>query len=172
MADPAPRPPEKSGAGIAAAIAVAVLIAAPVTAGFEGLRTKPYYDPAHIQTVCYGETERAMRTYSAGACLALLQGRQGADYAPAIARCVPGFADQRRRYAFAASIDAAYNAGIAAFCRSRMARAFNAGQWRSGCDLFRGWYATARINGRATPLKGLQRRREAERALCLQDAGL
>lgn len=166
---PAPRP-DATGAGkIGAAIGAAVLISASVTAGFEGLRTKPYYDPAHIQTVCYGETERAMRTYSPAACLAMLKDRQAADYAPAIARCVSGFADPRHRYAFAASIDAAYNAGIAAFCRSRMARAFNGGDWTGGCDLFRGWHATARINGKPTPLKGLQRRREAERALCLKD---
>jgi len=88
-----------------------------------------------------------MRSYSPAECLALLKDRQAANYAPAIAKCVPAFADQRHRYAFAASIDASYNAGISAFCRSRMARTFNAGSWQHGCDLFLGWYATARING-------------------------
>jgi lysozyme len=155
--------------GITAAIAAAVAVSATVTAGYEGLRTKPYYDPAHVLTVCYGETERQMRTYSSTECFALLKDRQTADYAPSIAKCVPAFADPRHRYAFAASIDASYNAGISAFCRSRMARAFNGGNWIGGCKLFSGWYATARINGKPTPLKGLQRRREAERALCLRD---
>lgn len=162
---------QKVGGSLGVVIAAAVAIAAPFTAPREGLATKPYYDPAHIQTVCYGETERTMRTYTQGECLALLEDRQASDYAPAIARCVPGFADERHRYAFAASIDAAYNAGIAAFCGSRMARAFNTGNWRGGCNLFLGWYATARIHGRPTPLKGLQRRREAERALCLKGEG-
>jgi lysozyme len=164
----APVPPPPQRAGTAAAIVAACALTAGVTASFEGLRTKPYYDPAHVQTVCYGETEREMRNYTPGECLALLKDRQSADYAPAIAKCVPDFADERHRYAFAASIDAAYNAGIAAFCKSRMARAFNAGAWRQGCDLFAGWYATARINGKPTPLPGLQRRRSAERALCLK----
>lgn len=152
-----------------AAIAAACVVCAPLTAGFEGLRTKPYYDPAHVQTVCYGETERAMHQYSSDECLAMLKDRQASNYAPAIAKCVPAFSDERHRYAFAASIDAGYNAGIAALCRSRMARAFNAGQWQQGCNGFLGWYATARISGRPTPLKGLQRRREAERAVCLKD---
>jgi lysozyme len=110
-----------------------------------------------------------MRTYTATECLGLLKDRQAADYAPPLAKCVPGFADPRHRYAFAASIDAAYNAGTSAFCRSRMAVAFKAGDWIGGCKLFAGWYATARINGVSTPLRGLQRRREAEKALCLRD---
>jgi lysozyme len=168
---PAPEPAPPPKRPLAGAIAAAVLVSGGVTASFEGLRTKPYYDPAHIQTVCYGETERAMRAYTPAECLALLKDRQAADYAPAIAKCVPGFAEERHRYAFAASIDAAYNAGIAALCRSRMARAFNAGAWADGCQLFSGWYATARINGKSTPLRGLQRRREAERALCLKGEG-
>lgn len=171
-APPPPRSDQKRTpqSAVGMAIAAAVIIAAPFTAPREGLRTTPYYDPARVQTVCYGETEREMRTYAATECLALLKDRQATDYAPAIVRCVPAFADPRHRYAFAASIDAAYNAGTAAFCRSRMALAFNAGDWRLGCALFRGWYATARINGKPTPLKGLQRRREAERSLCLKGA--
>jgi lysozyme len=96
--------------------------------------------------------------------MALLKDRQAADYAPAVLKCVPGFADQRRRYAFAASIDAAYNAGTSAFCRSRMARSFNAGKWKAGCEGFRGWYVLA--GGKKLP--GLARRREAERSLCLE----
>lgn len=164
-----PQQPPADKQKAAAAIAGAVTISVALTAGYEGLRTKPYYDPAHIQTVCYGETERAMRSYSPVECLALLKDREASDYAPAIAKCVPAFADERHRYAFAASIDASYNAGIAAFCRSRMARSFNAGAWKAGCEGFSGWYATARINGRPVQLKGLQRRRLAERKLCLKD---
>ena len=161
--DKLPRTPPKAPAIIAAA----VLLAGPVTAAFEGLRTKPYHDPGDGRlTVCYGETEREMRLYTADECLVLLEARQKQDYAPAVLKCVPGFADERRRPAFAASIDAAYNAGIAAFCRSRMARSFNAGHWKQGCEGFRGWYVTA--GGKR--LRGLERRREAERTLCLKGA--
>jgi lysozyme len=160
--------PKKAPSKASLAIAAAVLLSVPVTGAFEGLRTHPYRDPGdpRLWTVCYGETEREIRTYTAQECRALLNGRQEQDYGPAVLKCVPAFADERRRYAFAASIDAAYNAGIGAFCRSRMARAFNAGQWRQGCDGFLGWRATA--NGKV--LRGLERRREAERALCLKGA--
>lgn len=151
--------------GAPAYIAAAVALSAVVTGAYEGLRTKPYRDPAGILTVCYGETERQMKTYTAGQCKSLLIDRESVNYAPAVAKCVPAFKDEKHRYAFAASIDAAYNAGIGAFCRSRMARSFNAGQWKQGCGGFPGWRATA--NGRV--LAGLERRRVAEYQLCRGD---
>lgn len=160
---PQPDPPKQSKTP--ALIAAAVLIAAPLTAAYEGLRTHPYHDPGDGRlTVCYGETERAMRTYTRDECAVLLSARLQRDYAPGVLKCVPAI--DTRRDAFAASIDAAYNSGIGGFCRSRMALAFNAGQWRHGCDGFLGWRATA--NGHV--LRGLERRREAERALCLKGA--
>jgi GH24 family phage-related lysozyme (muramidase) len=168
VASKPPQPSLTRNQKIGAAIGAAVVIAAPLTASFEGLRTKPYYDPAHILTVCYGETEREMRSYTEAECEGLLQNREAANYAPAIAKCVPGFADEKRRYAFAASIDASYNAGIRGFCNSRMARAFNAGDWKRGCDLFLGWRATAVVKGQRVTLRGLERRRVAERNLCLK----
>lgn len=105
-----------------------------------------------------------MRTYSPQECADLLHSRQLQNYAPAVQRCVPAFADDRYRNAYAASVDAAYNAGIRAFCRSRMARAFNAGQWQQGCEGFRGWYVT----GGGKQLPGLVRRRNEEAKLCLK----
>ncbi len=158
-----------TGRTAAAAIAAAVAIAAPVAMHFEGLRTKPYRDPAGIPTVCYGETERAMREYTPDECAVMLQARQARDYAPRIlARdCVPGLAAPERINAFAASIDFAYNAGTGKFCSSSMARAFNAGRWADGCRAF-GLYDKARVNGRLVVLRGLARRRAAETALCLK----
>ena len=148
-----------------AAIAAAVLLAVPMTAAFEGLRTKPYHDPGDGRlTVCFGETEREMRRYTADECRVLLSARQQADYAPAVLKCVPAIAT--RKEIFAAAIDASYNAGTAAFCRSPMARAFNAGKWAEGCAAFPRWYITAK--GKALP--GLVRRRNAEAALCRRGA--
>lgn len=147
------------------AIIAACALCVSLTATYEGLRTKPYHDPGDGRlTVCYGETEREMRSYTAQECMSLLKDRQAMVYAPAVLKCVPAFADDSKRYAFAASIDAAYNAGTAAFCRSRMAQAFNAGQWKQGCDGFSGWFVTA--SGKKLP--GLVKRREAERSLCLR----
>jgi len=151
-----PRTPPKAPA----IIATAVLISAPLTAAFEGLRTKPYHDPAGKLTICYGETERAMRPYTPDECRMLLQARQAANYAPAVLKCVPSIGSHQEP--FAASIDASYNAGVGAFCRSPMTRRFNAGDWAGGCVAFSGWRVTAK--GKVLP--GLVRRREAERALC------
>jgi lysozyme len=154
-------------AGAAAAIAAAVALAAPVAMYFEGLRTKPYRDPVGIPTVCYGETQRAMRQYTPDECAVMLQARQSRDYAPQVLQCVPELADSQRVNAFAASIDFAYNAGSAAFCRSSMARGFNAGRWGAGCQAF-GLYDKARVNGRLVVLRGLAKRRAAETTLCLK----
>jgi lysozyme len=154
-------------AGAAAAIAAGVALAAPLAMHFEGLRTKPYRDPVGIPTVCYGETERAMREYSAEECAVMLSARQARDYAPQVLQCVPGLADPRRSAIFAAAIDFSYNAGSSAFCRSSMARAFNAGRFADGCRAF-GLYDKARLGGRLIVLKGLARRRAAETQLCLK----
>jgi lysozyme len=146
------------------AIAAAVLLAAPITASFEGLRTKPYLDPANIPTVCYGETELAMRVYSADECGQMLRARLAKDYAPHILDCLPQVADRPK--VFAALLDASYNAGWAAVCKSRMVDAFRSGN--DGCALFEGWYVTTRNRktGVRVTLPGLVRRRKAEAALC------
>jgi len=151
---------------IPALIAAAVLLAVPVTSAFEGLRTHPYHDPGDGRaTVCFGETERAMRSYTADECKMLLRSREAKDYAPKVWGCVPQIIT--RREVFAASIDASYNAGLGAFCRSPMARKFNAGDWAGGCAAFQNW----RVTGGGKVLPGLVRRRAAERALCMKGAG-
>jgi hypothetical protein len=69
---------------------------------------------------------------------------------------------------FGALLDASYNAGWAAACKSRMAVSFRAGDWAQGCAGFKGWYVTARnrTTGQRIMLKGLVRRRDAEAATC------
>lgn len=156
---------KKQVVGRAAAIAAAVALAQPVTAYFEGLRTKPYRDPVGIATVCYGETAVPMREYAPDECRAMLEQRQARDFAPLVLAAVPDLA--RRPHAFAASIDFAYNVGT--FRNTSMARAFRAGQWAKGCEAFR-LYRFARRNGELVELAGLIKRREAERSLCMKDA--
>jgi lysozyme len=71
----------------------------------------------------------------------------------------------------AALLDAAYNAGPAAVCKSSMVRLMNAGDIRGGCNAFQGWYV--RSDGQVR--KGLVARRsgigdgrKSERDLCLE----
>jgi len=150
---------------ISAAILAAVASVAPFTAHFEGERNRVYADPIGIPTYCDGETKNPdpSHIYSHGECQALLRRRLARDYAPQMVACVPEFADPKRHLAFTASLDASYNAGPVAFCRSAMAKAFRAGQWQSGCHRFVGWYVTA--GGRR--FSGLVNRRLAERDFCL-----
>lgn len=157
------RPTTKAGAAVAA-IAAAVAIATPLAQRWEGYRGEAYLDPAKILTQCYGETRDIdpSRIYSKDECAIKMRERMRKDYAPLILDCVPSFIEPANRFAFGASIDASYNAGPAAFCRSPMAKAFNAGDYAKGCDAFVGWYETAR----KVWYRGLHNRRLDERATC------
>ena len=156
--------PAKTAAG-AAAIAAGVAAVVSFTTPREGEVHHVYKDGGGVATYCIGETKNPdpSRIYTHDECTALLRKRLAADYAPQVLKCVPAFIDEKRRKPFMASIDASYNAGPVGFCKSPMARYFNAGQWAKGCDAFVTWRAT--IHGK--PSKGLRNRREAERLLCL-----
>lgn len=147
----------------AAALTAALSLATPEIMRWEGKRNDPYRDLVGVMTVCHGETRAPMRHYSDAECAALLEQRLERDYARPVLACAPALAG--RTHAFAASISLAYNIGPAGFCRSQVARRFNAGDWRGGCEAMLLW---DRAGGRRLP--GLARRRAAERALCLRDA--
>jgi lysozyme len=170
MSFTAPRKPTANE--LAALCSAAALVCIPLTQSSEGVRTRPYLDPAGVLTVCYGETQGIdpARIYSTDECAAKLRRRLASDYAPAIAACLPEVATESRIKVFGALLDAAYNAGPAAVCKSRMARSIRAGDWAGACNGFFGWYATARDRrtGQRIQLKGLVTRREREAALCRQ----
>lgn len=161
MADANQAPAPGPAGAIAAVIAAAVLIVTPFTAAHEGLRTTPYRDLGGKMTVCYGETRIEMRRYTPAQCQALLSKALTSDYAPPVLKCVPQLAE--RKYPFAAMIDAAYNAGAGAVCRSRAAALFRERKWRAGCEALTNWRAT--VNG--VKVRGLVNRRRDQVALCL-----
>lgn len=144
-------------------IAAAIGFAIPVIEKWEGTRLDPYRDIVGVMTVCTGETRVEMRRYTRAECRTMLETAARSDYAAAVLRCAPML--QHRAYALAASISLAYNIGGAAFCRSSVARRFNAGNWRGGCDAFLMWN---KAGGKV--VRGLDNRRRDERALCLKDA--
>lgn len=165
----APAGPSKGA--VALAIAAACAVCVPLTARKEGLELKPYRDPAAILTWCYGETQgKPLAVYTKDECGALLRRRMARDYAPKVLNCLPALAAADRRNEFAALIDAAYNAGPVAVCRSPMVARMRAGQWTAGCAAFVGWYETARNRrtGKRIRLRGLVIRRADEKALCLK----
>jgi lysozyme len=148
------------GALGAAFVGLAIMIAAPVIEGWEGTRTDPYRDIVGVWTVCTGETRVEMRRYTPAECKTMLDKTLAADWAPAVLSAVPALQD--RPYQFAAAISLTYNIGGAAFARSTVAKRFNAGDWKGGCDAFLMWN---KAGGRV--VRGLTNRREAERKLCL-----
>lgn len=167
--DADPRPPSNK-TPIAVLIAAACAVAAPYIMKSEGLRTKPYLDPVKIQTVCYGETNIAMKVYSKDECGRLLRRRLARVYAPKVLECLPQLEDPRRRNEFAAMIDSSYNAGPGAVCKSQMAKLFRSGHWIAGCKALPGWYVTARDRrtGQRKVYAGLVKRRIEAMHLCLR----
>lgn len=148
------------------AAAVAVLV--PTVQRWEGVEHVPYRDIVGIWTVCYGDTNNVVpgRRETQEQCEARLE-RQLIAHAKPVLECVPKLT--RYPNATAAAVSLAYNIGPTAFCRSTVARRFNAGDIRGGCDALMMWNK-ARVRGKLVVVRGLTNRRNAERAICLKDA--
>lgn len=139
------------GAGIAASLIALV-------AAWEGKSNDPYQDLVGVWTVCYGETNVPMRRYTDAECKAML-----ADSLDAYANDVKRLTPRLEGNQLIAATSLSYNIGISAYARSTVRRRFNAGDLRGGCDAFLMW---TKAGGRE--VKGLSRRRKAERCVCLE----
>lgn len=132
--------------------------------GAEGLRQNAYPDPATRGapwTICYGETEgvkpgdhRTLAECKAG----LL--KEADVKASEMEACIHRPMSDGVYIAFTSL---AYNIGSRNFCRSSVARLYNAGEPIKACD------AMLRFNRAAgITFPGLTERRHKERAMCLQ----
>ncbi len=136
-----------------------VSISTPFIADWEKLETKPYLDAVKVKTVCYGETNVPMREYSPEECAAMLDKR---------VKSIGAFVDRQVSVPLTPSRKAAlvsftYNVGEGAFARSTLLKKLNRGDVKGACDELLKWtYAKGK------KLKGLERRRIAERELCLK----
>ncbi len=161
------RAPISAKGAIAGGIGAACLaMACAALKSDEGKANVDYLDIARIPTACYGHTGPdvklgARRTDAQ--CDALLAA-DARDKQTGVAGCVPGLTT--RPTIWAASTRMAFNTGVPAFCGSGTARAFNAGQWRAGCDAMLAW-DKAHVGGRIVVVPGLLARRQRERAQCL-----
>jgi lysozyme len=154
------------GGGLAAATTLALVMAVAALKADEGKRTIDYLDIAKVPTACYGHTGAGVAPgtrRSDAECDALLSTDAKAHLSGVLA-CTPGVAD--RPYQLAAATRVSFNIGVAAYCRSTVARRFNAGDWQGGCDAFLAW-DKAHIDGRILVVRGLADRRARERAMCL-----
>lgn len=157
MSKPTINKPALAGGTAAAALALAVGIIAP----WEGKSNDPYLDLVKVPTVCFGETQVEMRRYTDAECEAMLIKAADTRYMQPVMKCTPSIADNPHVLAAATSL--AYNIGTGAYCKSTVAKRFNAGQIRAGCEGFTAW----RFAG-GREVKGLLNRRIAERELCLR----
>lgn len=128
---------------------------------WEGVSYKTYEDLAGIPTVCYGHTGNDIvrgKTYLPQECKKLLEvdlikHRQG------MFQCVnvpltPNQADAFTMFTF--------NVGVNAFCKSSLLRELNKGNYTVACDGLLKWSYVGK-----TYVKGLNNRRQFERAMCL-----
>ena len=144
-------------AGAVMAMAVALV------AAFEGGRTVAYRDAVGIPTVCFGETRGVKMgdRYTMDQCKEML-GSALLEYEAAMVKCLknPAAIPDKSYVAF---LSLSYNIGSYAFCHSSVARRANAGNIRGACDAILYWN---KAGGRV--LRGLVRRRQEERKLCLE----
>jgi lysozyme len=147
---------------IAAGVAAALAIAAPLVAKWEGVRYAPYPDPATggaPWTVCYGSTRNVVpgRTYSKAECDERL--REDMLEADGIVRkCIPV---PMLPHVEAALISAVFNIGPAVVCGSTLQKMALANNGPAACAQLDRWKYAA---GRA--MRGLELRRADERLLC------
>ena len=140
--------------------------------GYEGLRTTAYRDVVGIPTVCFGETRGVKMgdRYSVEDCKAML-GTALVEFETGMRACLinPNAVPDKP---YVAMLSATYNIGVGSakpprgFCGSSMARLLNAGDIRGSCNALLAWN---KAGGKI--VAGLTRRRQEERALCLEGAG-
>lgn len=132
--------------------------------GLEGRRYVPYPDVAGVLTVCDGHTGPDIvsnKIYTDQECDALLR----ADLKPVQADVDSMVTVTLSDYQRAALYSFAYNTGTDAFSRSSLLRKLNSGDTTGACNELRRWIFAS---GRGW--KGLMKRRETERALCLAES--
>lgn len=152
-------------AGVVGAAAAALLFV--TIPEDEGTEYRAYRDIVGVWTICSGDTNdvRPGQVASKAECQERLE-RQLIRHAEPVMACTPGLRGPGRDYQRAAAVSLAYNVGVGAYCKSTVARRFNAGDYRGGCDALLMWN---KAGGR--PVRGLTLRRQRERQICLRGLG-
>ncbi|MES2421456.1 MAG: lysozyme [Pseudomonadota bacterium] len=155
-------PAEESGRKVTATVAPSGAITIKHVSGKQYL--KAYLDAVGVATACDGIATKDIRlgqTYTEAQCATMLE-RELIVHAEGVIKCIPGIYGRTNQAI--AIVSLAYNVGVSMVCKSSIARFWNAGQWRAGCDFFpRYKFAGGRV------LPGLVARRARERAICLKE---
>ena len=137
---------------------------------FEGFRVEAYRDIAGIWTIGYGTTAAAGVGITPRPGMKITQ----AEAEWYLQKAVYAFSEkikallrvEANENEFGAFVSLAYNIGVGAFSRSSALRHFNAGRKTEAANAMLAWNK-ATVDGKKQVVRGLQRRREAEKALFL-----
>lgn len=137
-----------------------LLIATPFVTHYEGMKLKAYLDPIGVVTICAGETEgvKMGQVQTLENCNTMLTSKLGMFGTGVDYMVKPEMSPQTH----AAFTSFAYNVGIGAFQKSSVLRLYNEGKPIAACN-----FLTKYVYAGGKVLKGLVKRREAERDLCL-----
>jgi lysozyme len=165
-----PAQPSHYGQIVGGSLISALLLAMALVMPWEGYRPRPYLDAVGILTVCYGHTGGIQqREYSPEECARLLRSDLGKAW-QIVERCITA---PMTDYQAAALTSFAFNVGPGGrgvkdgLCwlktgeQPRIRKFANAGQWPEACAQLQYW-----VSARGKRLRGLERRRAAEQALC------
>ena len=153
-------PKEESGRQVKATVNADQSITVEHIAGRQYLAA--YLDIVKVPTACDGITKgvKMGMQFTPARCNELLEEELIAHAEPII-QCVPALKGRTNQVIAAVSLS--YNIGAAGVCKSSIAKLWNAGQWRAGCERF---LLFNKAGGRT--VAGLSRRRERERSICVQ----
>lgn len=145
----------------AGGLSLVVILALPLTAQYEGLRTKAYLDPIGIPTICWGETEGVElgQIKSREECDNMLAARLG-YFSLQVKNLVTYPMTPSQHAAYSSFV---YNIGVNAFKKSSVLRLANEGKKAESCEFMKRY-----IYAGGKKLNGLVKRRQSERDLCLK----
>jgi lysozyme len=158
-----------TAAGSAGVIAAAVAFT-PSWEGMDAVAKRDMIGTGHPVTYCYGQTAEfgkvAVGTHFTKSECDQKLAESLPKYLAEIERCIKVPMPDKTMAAF---LDASYNAGSAAVCRSPMVKLANSGDLRGACNAFAGWYVSS--DGQVR--RGLVARRggdgrKGEKQLCLE----
>lgn len=167
----------KSGIAIAAGPVIACCVAfTPIWEGMDPVAKRDAIGTGHPITYCYGQTDEFGKVkvgtkFTKAQCDEKLA-ESLPHYLALIEPCIHvPLADKTA----ASLLDASYNAGPAAVCRSPMLAKMNAGNIKAGCDAFSNWYISSdgKVRAGLVDRRGGNPRdpRLSERQLCLEGLG-
>lgn len=164
------------GGAATAAIVGATMLITPNWEGLKLVASRDKIGTGHPMDYCYGQTDefgtvKLGQRFTKRECDAKLA-ESLPRYWSKIEPCFTVDLSKVPVKVLGAVLDASYNAGPSAVCKSPMVRKINAGDLRGACDAFAGWYV--RSDGKVR--KGLIARRsgvpgdprKSERELCLE----